>query len=554
MKLLKGHMRHPARLLLLLFVSGSVSGSLFAQSPIRDSAPSGFPSQIQHVVVIIQENRTPDNLFHFLTPLCTIPRGATGLAACTPNPVTTSCYDISPCGLSSKTGKPLPVTLSPVNLNGKFDPNHAHFAFEQMCDPDPANGYACRNDGAWAISKGLKPGPYGYVQNPAVTDYNGSAGHLLDPYLTFAEQYGWANYMYQTNQGPSYPAHQFLFSGTSARTTAEDAASTFIADNPNYQTSAGCLAPANGVVSFISPLLGGVGKDCITFDDNSIQQCSVSNTDLKFPTNPVGSFCATKPNMGAALDRQSVSWKYYAPSAGDIWTAPNSIKDICVPQFKSKKSHELVCTGAEWNAKVDLTFKGANVLNDITNCNLPSVSWVIPNGLWSDHPTSTDVLGPSWVAAVINSIGQNPTCASGVDAGQNYWENTAIVVTWDDWGGWSDNQPPPLLSALPCTSNDCQGNYQYGFRVPLVVVSAYTPSGYISNTTYDFGSILRTIEGVYGIAQGALGAADSRSSTDLHDFFQGKFRTYTPVPALQPASYFLGGRAQKGPATAPDND
>jgi phospholipase C len=543
-------MRHPAKFLALLILSGT----LMAQSKTGGPKPLFFPSQIKHVVVIIQENRTPDNIFHFLSPLCTIPQGASGLAACTPNPVTTSCYDISPCGLSNKSGKVLPVALTGINLNGKFDPNHAHFAFEQMCDPDAANEHACRNDGAWAISKGSRPGPYGYVQNPAVTNYDGSQGHVLDPYLTFAEQYGWANYMFQTNQGPSYPAHQFLFSGTSARSTAEDTASTFISDNPSPETSVGCLAPANATASLLSPLLGTLGNECIAFDANSVQQCEANNTALKFPTNPVGSFCADKPNMGGALDLQDISWKYYAPSAGDIWTAPNSIKDICVPQFKSKKSHQLVCTGTEWNAKVDLNFKGADVLNDITNCNLPSVSWVIPNGTWSDHAGTTDVYGPSWVAAIINSIGQNPTCASGADAGQTFWENTAIVVTWDDWGGWSDNQPPPLKSALPCVSDNCQGDYQYGFRVPLVVVSAYTPKGYISNNTYDFGSVLRMIEGVYGIPQGDLGFADARSSTDLSDFFQAPFRPYTPVPALEPPSYFLGGRAQKGRPVAPDND
>jgi phospholipase C len=527
---------------------------MFAQSDIGVAKPSAFPSQIKHVVVIIQENRTPDNLFHYLSPLCTIPKGASGLAACTPNPVTTSCYDISPCGLSNKSGQPVPITLTGINLTAKFDPNHAHFAFEQMCDPDPDHGLVCRNDGAWAISKGSRPGPYGYVMNPSVTNYDGSQGHLLDPYLTFAEQYGWANYMFQTNQGPSYPAHQFLFSGTSARSAIEDAASTFISDNPNPQAATGCLARASASSLLLSPLLGSLGNGCIAYDLNSVQQCEIDNTALKFPSNPVGSFCFDKPTMGGALDLQNISWKYYAPTAGDIWTAPASIKDICVPQFKSRNSHQLLCTGTEWNAKVDLNSKGADILNDITNCDLPSVSWVIPDGTWSDHAGSTDVLGPSWVAAVINSIGQNPTCASGADAGQNFWANTAIVLTWDDWGGWSDHEVPPLQSALPCVSDDCQGDYQYGFRVPLVVVSAYTPKAYISNKTYDFGSILRSIEGIYGIPQGYLGFADARSQTDLSDFFQGSFRSYAPVPALEPGSYFLGGRAQKGPPTAPDND
>ena len=52
---------------------------------------------------------------------------------------------------------------------------------------------------------------------------------ILDPYLELATQYGWANYMFQTNQGPSFPAHQFVFGGTSAPNAADDAAGIFAA-------------------------------------------------------------------------------------------------------------------------------------------------------------------------------------------------------------------------------------------------------------------------------------------------------------------------------------
>jgi phospholipase C len=558
--------------LLLLFVSLVVSlvltATLMAQSDIPpweapQSAPGQhenanlkqpvFPSQIKHVVVIFQENRTPDNLFHFLSPLCPIPSGASGLNACIPSPVTSSCYDISPCGLSNQTGSVVPITLVGMPLAGSTDPDHSHTAFSQMCDPDPANGYACRNDGAWQISQNVKgKNSYGYVLNPPVTNYDGSAGHLLDPYLTYAEQYGWANFMYQTNQGPSYPAHQFIFSGTSARTTAEDANSTFISENTNSM-KAGCLAPAGATTKLLSPLFGSLGEGCKAFDGSSVQECVITNTDLVFPTNPVGSFCGDKPSMGSALDAQTVTWKYYAPAPGSIWTAPNSIQNICVPKFN--KAGSVVCSGKEWNANVDVKNKGTDILRDITNCNLSSVSWVIPNGKWSDHADNTTNNGPSWVTAVINAIGENPVCASGTtDAGQTFWNDTAIIVTWDDWGGWSDNQPALTQSGLPCTSNNCQVDYQRGFRVPLIVVSAYTPRGYISNSDHDFGSILRMIEGIYGITEGTLGVADARSNNDLSDFFTGTFRPYTPVPALVNASFFLGAKAQAGPPTPPDND
>src|SRR5271169_4954796 len=100
-----------AKFPLLVVLSGTLlAPSVPAQAQI-EPLKSAFPPQIKHLIVIFQENRSPDNLFHFLSPLCTIPSGAKGLAACTPNPVTSSCYDISPCGLSNKSGKPVPITL-----------------------------------------------------------------------------------------------------------------------------------------------------------------------------------------------------------------------------------------------------------------------------------------------------------------------------------------------------------------------------------------------------------------------------------------------------------
>ena len=74
------------------------------------------------------------------------------------------------------------------------------------------------------------------------------------------------------------------------------------------------------------------------------------------------------------------------------------------------------------------------------------------------------------MANIVNAVG-NSTCTN--PDGSSYWNSTAIIVTWDDWGGWYDHERP-MIEASP------QGGYQMGFRVPLIVVSAYTPAGYIT--------------------------------------------------------------------------
>ena len=120
---------------------------------------------------------------------------------------------------------------------------------------------------------------------------------------------------------------------------------------------------------------------------------------------------------------------------------------------------------------------------------------MIPDGQNSDHPNSGTDTGPSWVATVVNAIGQS-----------QYWNDSAIVIVWDDWGGFYDPVAPPL-------PRDNQGGP--GLRVPLIVVSPYAreavPSqpGYISNTFYEFGSIVRFVEDTFGL--GRLGTTDSTS-------------------------------------------
>jgi phospholipase C len=361
-----------------------------------------FPPQLTRVIVIVQENRTPDNLFHFLTPACPIRPRDIGLTACIPETVTGGCYDISPCGLSNQNGPPVRVTLKPQTLSANVNPDHSHDGFDKMCDPDRVT-MQCRNDGAWHTSP--KNASYTYVSNSNVTNYDGTHGHILDPYLTLARQYGWANFMFQTNQGPSYIAHQFIFSGTSAPTADDDANSTFLAENPagELEKESGCLAPAGAWNALVSPAEPTPPKGCTLYSGKSVQECPVENTALKYPTNPVGTFCFSHQSMADILDAQAITWKYYAASPGYIWTAPVGIQAICQPAWEHPSGDpksKLECTGAEWKANVDTDNLGTDILRDIANCKLANVSWVTPNGPWSDHIGS---YGPSWVAAIVNA-------------------------------------------------------------------------------------------------------------------------------------------------------
>jgi phospholipase C len=444
--------------------------------------------------MIIQENRTPDNLFQGLLTWPGI------------NPAN---YDIATSGVNS-LGQTIP--LAPIPLGNHYDLSHAHHAFTLQYDKGKMDGA----DKVGCIGT-CSPNPqFAYVDNST---------HLVDPYLNLAARYGWANYMFQTNQGPSTPAHLFLFGGTSAPTAAADAGGIYLAETPSpskYGGNTGCLAPLDEWNWLIQP----------------------NGTEAKLLNNPPGALCFSNSTMATLLDNAGLTWKYYAAAGvtsnpgGYILNATNSIRAICGPN-----SNYTQCTGPEWATNVDLN--PADVLSDIKACKLSNMSWVTPIFANSDHPGSPKggpTGGPSWVSAIVNAIGTATTC----DGGAGYWNDTAILITWDDWGGWYDHVAPTILPAP-------FGDYQYGFRVPLVVVSAYTPGAYVSNDRLDFGSMLRFVQGVFNLTEGSLGFADARANGDRGTFFNftRNPRAFRSIPAPLDAEFFIH---DKTPPEPPDND
>jgi len=253
---------------------------------------------------------------------------------------------------------------------------------------------------------------FGYVDN--------STG-ILNPYLALAKQYAFANYMFQTNQGPSFPSHQFLFGATAAPSAAADHAGTFVAENPAGTLLTGCTAPAGTMVQ----LINSAGAE---LPNNFMYPC--------FEHQTIADLLTTKGD----------TWTYYAPGSSSIWTAPNAIDHIC-------QAVNGVCTGSAWQ---NVALNPPDVLEAIAKCNLRNVSWVTPSGAYSDHAGGNTGGGPAWVASIVNAIG-NSKCVG--QYGKTYWQTTAVLITWDDWGGWYDHafacpsfsSPPigsPALSAI----------------------------------------------------------------------------------------------------------
>ena len=482
-------------------IKRSLMAGLLATTALAGSAQTQ-PAPFQHIVLVVQENRTPDNFFNMLCRdasgnvipnVCAVPPGA-------------GQYNIQTSNWADKTRAGGVTQPHAMALSQTWDIGHGFRNFNVECDHVGGPISACKNDGfaAAACINGTCPAKaaYGYVQDP-----------LMQPYMDLARNYGFGNYFYQTNRGSSGPAHQFLFGATSAATAAADAAGEFIAD---FGQPAGCTV--KNTAGVVGPSGTYVGS---------------------------ASTCLQHHAISTVLENSGVSWRYYGTNVGwpdsnlnGLWLSPSDIASICGAVGGT-------CAGADFKQHVVLT--PSQVLKDIsTNCTLAGVSWVIPEGNASDHiGYGGGAGGPSWVASIVNSVGQSK-CKNA--DGSSYWDTTAIVITWDDWGGFYDHELP-IFEAAP------QGGYQMGFRVPIIVVSAYTAKGHISNVHEDFGSIARFIEDNFGT--GNLGFADTRGTGRLKEYFTLTTpRTFSPITsAAKSAQDFVNEAADPNhKPTPPDDD
>ncbi|MGC9992721.1 MAG: alkaline phosphatase family protein [Candidatus Cybelea sp.] len=451
---------------------GRTSSSLGARPYVLSNSRAGSGSPIKHVVLVIQENRSFNNLF------ATFP-GATGATV----------------GEELVNGHTRHIKLSEVPLEDKKDLIHSYTGFLTAYNGGKMNGFNLIRRVLSSGTEGKEP--YAYTRPSDVV-----------PYWTMASTYALANAMFTTQGSESFPAHQDLIRGGTAINSTE----SLIDDIPNTDERWGCDSPSTTKTSLITTQLQfkrRAGPFPCTDD---------------FPSS--GSSYSTLRDLfdGAS---PAISWKYYAPALGDsggIWSA----FDVIYP----------VRNGPEWTANV--ISPQTTILTDISGGNLAQMSWVVADNVDSDHPGSGSDDGPSWVASIVNAVGES-----------QYWNSTAIVVVWDDWGGFYDPVAPPL-------PRDNQGGP--GFRVPMLVISPYSTvgqgsnGGYISNERYSFGSIIRFIEDTFGL--GRLGTSDATTNSigpesgsqggDMFDFSQSP-RQFQTIGSKYSRSFFLHQKPSNKP-------
>jgi phospholipase C len=199
-------------------------------------------------------------------------------------------------------------------------------------------------------------------------------------------------------------------------------------------------------------------------------------------SNPAGyTYTYSFPSIIELLGQGGVTWKYYSgfrnQAAHPIWDP--------LPGF------EQYANDPHLNGHLAQT---AEFYEDLKNNSLPQVCWLTPTYDLSEHPPQDVRQGIQYVTDLVNAVMKS-----------SYWQNCAIIVTWDDSGGFYDHVPPIQTD-----------EYGFGFRVPTIVISPYSMSGAIIHTQYDLTSLLKLVEAKFGLP--SLTARDGASNAMLECF------------------------------------
>ena len=390
----------------------------------KPSSPKAAADQgihkIRHVVVIMQENRSFDSYFG------TFP-GADGIAmhngapsVCVPDPQRATCDRPHPDHADVNGGGPHSESNAVADIDGgKMD------GFVAQAE---AGRRGCLNAANPACTNSATPDVLGY-----------HTGSDLPNYWSYAHDYVLQDHMFEPNASWSLPEHLFQVSEWSASCTRHD--------DPSSCTNA-VQAPGLPPDFNAAPRRGPATNAPI-----------YAWTDLTY-----------------LLHKHNVPWGYYVV-AGTEPDCQNDADIACAPVRQNST------TPGIWNPLPYFdTVRNDGELGNIQSVEkfyagasqgtLPAVSWVVPSGALSEHPSAPVSFGQSYVTSLINAVMRGPD-----------WSSTAIFLAWDDWGGFYDHVVPPRV--------DANG---YGLRVPGIVISPYAKQGYVDHQTLSFDAYVKFIE------------------------------------------------------------
>jgi phospholipase C len=437
------------------------------------AAAAGPTDKINHVIVIFQENWSFDGLYGNFP-------GANGLAnadaAATQVDKNGVPYTVLPQPIDTTKKPPVPDPRFPANLpNAPFDVSkyvppdqktgdlvHRWFQEQYQIDGGKMDKFV-----AWSDAAGL-----------AVSHYD--ASNMPEGQL--AQQYVMADNDFHAAFGGSFLNHQWLICACTPVW-------------PNAPANQRAQVDANGTMVKDGNVLPDGSVVNTSFTINTPHPANITDTTQLVPEQ-------TAPTIGDRLSDKGISWAWYSGGWNDAVAGhPDPLFQANHQPFAYFANYADGTPGRAAHLKDETDFMRA-----LTTSDLPAVSFIKPIGADNEHPGYANLLqGQQHVADLVRAVQNSP-----------YWADTAIVITYDENGGFWDHVAP--------AKGDRWGP---GTRVPAIVVSPFARKGFIDHTQYDTTSILRTIELRWNLAP--LGTRDAAAAPLTNAFESG-----APIPTGMP--------------------
>jgi phospholipase C len=403
--------------------------SRLIEAAVNSATSNASLSDVKHIVVLMQENRSFDHYFGTLSGV----RGFSdpNVPTQTVNGATLPIFD--QFGFQPGTG---------VDASGYIQP------FRLLTDPPLEEGQTTNDiDHSWA------------------GQHNSWNGGKLDSFITSHLSTDGA-----TN-GPVTMGHYTR------------------ADLPFYYALADAFTVCDG---YHCSVLGPTDPNRLMLMSGSIDPEGVAGGPVvQTYSDPLSAYNTLSwETMPERLLEAGVSWKVYSDPVSLVALNP-------LPFFKAYNKPFSI-TGIELIAKALTPQYPSGFAADVASGDLPSVSWIIPPVAECEHPAAPPEFGEYFVQQVLSTLVSNP----------EVWAQTAVIVVYDENGGFFDHVVPPTapegttgewLSTLPSAAGGVNGPVGLGFRTPALLISPFSAGGYLYSGTLDHTSVLRLIETRFGV-------------------------------------------------------
>ncbi len=302
--------------------------------------------------------------------------------------------------------------------------------------------------------------PHGYVQYHR---------EQIPSYWAYASHFTLADHFFSSIYGPTGIEHLWTFAAQSDR---------FVDHERRQGGQFGTGAPRQ--------FCGDPSEQALSFKQLTPAQTSevFSLEEHRDTANQIPSYwrfrwpCIDARVLPELLNARGISWREYR--GHNVFVKPLAM--IRRVRFSSM-----------WKNVVS----SSDFLKDL-NGNLPAVSWLTPPEFLSDHPARSICEGENWTVRFLNALMRSKE-----------WKSTAVVLTWDDFGGFYDHVPAPHLDL-----------YGLGPRVPAIIISPWSRPGFVLHDPLEFASVLKLIETIFRLPSLTSRDRNSGDMLDAFDFAQ----------------------------------